>query len=244
MRATGLLVVVCCCGLCGCGVAGRSEARPSEGLAEAKKPSFEKQLSASYHQTELKISNSADVLATIHRLEYEMLSHSKSVVASLGQNQKDYKTWFNMVAFDENTLTAKRKYFFVVDESPKTWLGKPRRGLMFDSEMVLEREVLDKPCAGESDRQVVILRQVSKNVRNDIGQLAQDNEMLGICGMLINQVLETVLQKLQASPVPATKLSDAGGFNFDHMTLGNGRIQMVVTDDIVKVKIRLGGPYN
>jgi len=233
MRVTKLLVVICCCGLCGCGVARRFG---------PKKPSYGEQLSASYHQTKLKMSSSADVLATIRRPEFEMLSHSKSVVASLGQKQEDYKTWFNMVAFDENKLTAKRKYFFVLDESPETWLGKPRRGLVFDSEMVLEAGVLGGPYGSESARQIAILRQVSKNIRKDIGELAEDNKKLGICGMLINQVFETALRKLGELAEPISKLSGTGGFEFEHMTLGKGRIYMAAAERVVRVRIRLGGP--
>jgi hypothetical protein len=176
----------------------------------------------------------------IHRPEYELLSQSKSVVASLGRKKKGRKIWFNMVAFDENKPAAKRKYFFVVDEKAKGFLFWPRQSLIFDSEMVLETEVLDKPYANENARRIAILKQVLKNVHKDIDEVAQDNKMLGICGMLINQTLKTVLQKLDDSPALASKLSDADGLGFDHITLGKGSIGMGVTDDIVKVKVKVG----
>jgi hypothetical protein len=222
-----LLVVF---GLCGCSVVE---------YFEPLVPPYDKELSASYHQTKLKESSSADVLATIHRPEYELLSQSKSVVASLGQKKKGHKIWFNMVAFDENKPAARRKYFFVVDEKAKSFLILPRRRLIFDSEMVLETEVLDKPYANENARRIAILEQVLKNVRKDTDELAQDNKMLGICGMLINQTLNTVLQKLDESPVLASKLSGNNGLPFDHITLGKGSIGMGITDDIVKVKVKV-----
>ncbi|MHC4890892.1 MAG: hypothetical protein ACYTEO_15665, partial [Planctomycetota bacterium] len=56
----------------------------------------------------------------------------------------------------------------------------------------------------------------------------------------INQALETVLVKLDSSPVLATKLSEPGGVDFSHINLGRGKIQMLVEDDIVTVKMRLG----
>jgi len=223
-----LLVVF---GLCGCSVV---EYFKPEG------PPYDEELPAGYHQTKLKESSSADVLTTIHRPEYELLSQSKSVVASVGQKKKGHKIWFNMVAFDENKLAAKRKYFFVVDEKGKALLFGPKRSLLFDSEMVLETEVLDKPYANENARRIAILRQVLENVRGDISELAQDNKSLDICGMLINQTLETVLQKLDDSAVLASKLSDVDGFDFDHITLGKGSISMGITEDIVKVEVKVG----
>jgi hypothetical protein len=231
VKVAKLLIVICFCASCGCSVV---EYFKPEG------PPYDEELSASYHQTKLKESSSADVLAMIHRPEYELLSQSKSVVASLGRKKKGRKIWFNMVAFDENKPAAKRKYFFVVDEKAKGFLFWPRQSLIFDSEMVLETEVLDKPYANENARRIAILKQVLKNVHKDIDEVAQDNKMLGICGMLINQTLKTVLQKLDDSPALASKLSDADGLDFDHITLDKGSIGMGVTDDIVKVKVKVG----
>lgn len=199
------------------------------------------ELSVGYYQTKLKESSSADVVVAIQRPEDELLSQSRSVVASLGRKKKDRQIWFNMVAFDENQLTARRKYFlFVVDEKLKFLSINPTRGLVFNSEMVLEREVLGEPYADENARRIAILKWVLENVRKDIDEVGSDNKMLAISGMLINQTLETVLRKLDESPVLASKLSDASGVDFDHITLGNGSIRMDVTGDIVKVETELG----
>lgn len=230
MRVTKLLAVLCFCALCSCSVGEQFDlASPSN-----------KELSASYHQTKLKESSSADVLAVIAKPKYELLSQSKSVVASQGLKKKGHKLWFNMVAFDENLTTAKRKCFFVVDEKAESLLLWPKRKLVFDCEMVLEAKVLDEPYANENARRIAILRQVADHIRRDTGELAPDNKMIGICGMLINQTLGTVLQKLDESPSLASKLSDDKGFGFDHITLGKGNIVMNVTDDIVGVKVRSG----
>jgi hypothetical protein len=195
---------------------------------------------ATYSQIKLRESTSADVLAAISRPKSELLSQSKSVVASQGMKKEGHKLWLNMVAFDENELTAKRKGFFLVDEKAENLLMWPKRRLVFDTEMVLEAKVLNEPYANENARRIAILRQVAENIRRDIDEVAPDNKLLGICGMLINQTLRTVLQRLDESPVLASKLSDAEGFGFDHITIGKGTIVMSVTDDIVDVKVRSG----
>ncbi len=222
-----LLVIL---GLCGCSVL---EFFQPEG------PPYDEQLSERYHRTKLRESSSADVLAAIHRHEFELLSQSKSVVALSGQKKKGHKIWFNMVAFDENELTAKRKYLFIVDDRPNI-LEEPRKHLSFDCEMVLESEVLEEPYVNENARRIAILKQVLANVRKDIDEVGSDNKMLDIGGMLINQALETILVKLDSSPVLATRLSEPAGVDFSHINLGRGKIQMLVEDDIVTVKMRLG----
>jgi hypothetical protein len=217
-------------GLCGCEAA---EYFKREG------PPYDRELYESYNLTELKVSSSADVLATIHKPEYELLSQSKSVVASFGQKRKGHKTWFNMVAFDENKLTAKRKYIFIVDDIPNI-METPRKDLSFDCETELEPEVLDEPYANENARRIAILKQVRENVRKDQDEVGSDNKMLDICGMMVNQALEAALVTFDSSPVLASKLSEPAGADFNHINLGRGKIQMLVEDDIVKVKMRLG----
>ena len=89
-------------------------------LTPEGKPS-EKEAFQSYYQTELKTSTTADVLVMINLPKYETLSQSTSVIASAGEKKKGYKTWMKMVAFDENKLTAERKYLFMIDEKPKSF---------------------------------------------------------------------------------------------------------------------------
>jgi hypothetical protein len=231
VRIAKLLAVISCCVFCSCNAV--KYFRP-------EKPPYDQELSAGYRQTKLKESTSADVLAIIHRPQYELLSQSKSVVASQGQKKQGHQIWFNMVAFDEDKLAAMRKYFFTVDEKGKAFLVGPRRSLTFESEMVLQQDVLDKPYTDENSRQIAILEQVLNSTRKDIAEVAPDNKALNICGMLINQTLQTVLQKMDDSPVLASKLDDANGFDFDHITLGKGNIRMNAADDIVSAKVKLG----
>lgn len=230
MRVTKLLAVLCFCVLCGCSIGEQFDAASPA----------DKELSTAYRETKLKESSSADVLAVIAKPEQGLISQSKSVIASQGLNKKGYKLWFNMVAFDENALTAKRKSFFVVDEKAESVLIWPKRRLVFDAEMVLEPEVFKEPYANENARQIAILKLVSEDMRKDVAEVATDNKKIGICGLLINQTLGTVLLKLDESPVLASKLSDPNGFKFDHPTLGEGNITMNVTGDIADVNVRLG----
>jgi hypothetical protein len=223
------LIFVFLLGLCGCSVVKYFK---PEG------PPYDNELYESYNQTELKFSSSGEVLATIYDAN-ELLSQSKSVVASLGQKKKGYKRWFNMVAFDENKLTAKRKYFFVMDEKRKGLPFMPKRWFRFDSEMVMESQVLDEPYANQNARRIAILRRVPANFHKDMDEVGADNKRLNICRMLINQTLEGVLQKLDDSPVLASKLSTTEGVDFEHITLGKGSISMSVIEDIVNVKVRV-----
>jgi hypothetical protein len=229
VRVTRLIAVLCFCGLCGC-----SYVEPAGSLL----PPYENP--ATYNQIKLKESTSADVLTAITKPKDELLSQSKSVVASQGIKKSGHKLWLNMVAFDENESTAKRKYFFVVDEKAESLLLWAKRKLIFDSEMVLDAKVLNEPYANENARRIAILKRVKEDIRQDVAEVATDNKKIGICGMLINQTLGTVLQKLDESPVLASKLSNPEGFGFDHITIGKGTIVMSITDDIVDVKVKAG----
>lgn len=210
-----------------------------------EEPPYKEQLSESYYRTKLKQSSSADVLAAIGRApaagwgETQLLSQSKSVIASSGQ-RKGHKIWLNMVAFDENELTARRKYFFLVDERPKVLFVEPRENLIFDCEMVLESDVLNEPYANDNAKRIAVLRRVLVNVRRDVDEVAGDNKTVGICGMLINQALETVLVRLDSSPVSALKLGESEGLQFSHISFDKGKIRMALEDDIVTVRMRLG----
>ena len=210
-------------------------------FATPEMPPYNKEIARSYHQMELKRSSAADVLGMIYLPEHELLSQSKSVVASLGQKKrKGFKMWLKMAAFDENELVAKRKYLFIEDERPKFLLVEPWEGAEFDCEMVLETEVLDEPYANDSAKQIAILKAVKENVRKDVDEVGSDNKNIAICGMIINQGLEAALVKLDQSPVLAMKLGEPSGLKYGHMSYKTGKIRMVLTDDVVEVQMMLG----
>jgi hypothetical protein len=209
-----------------------------------------------YHQITLKKSLTLDALPAIRRsqskassllAEIETVSHSDRVVASFGQSRDGYSTWFNMVTFHEYQLNVIRKYFFAGADGAGNLLRRSKRGLLFDCEMLLDKEVLDESYASENTRRIAILRYVLDSVRKDVKELANDvdlsgqyNEKLDVCGMLINQALELILVKLDSSPVLAVKLSSADGLDCDHINFGKGRVRMIVKDDMVVFTMRFG----
>jgi len=238
-------------GFCGC-----STIASPYFVSKQKEPTYDPNLSNTYNKIILTQSGALNVIPVIHKFESELLSQSRSVVASSGQGKEGYKTWFNMVAFDEQKLTAKRKYFFLVDEKVrrvpgKRFFGEPKQGLMFDSQMVLETEPPNKVYESDNSRQIAILKQVLKNLRRDIdelgegiNELASDNKNLVISGLLVNQVFGTVFYTLDNSPAQATMLSEGNGVEFSHSSFGSGKIQVLAEKDTVAVKIRLGAFIN
>lgn len=241
MRAAKLSALVFYSGVCACiaSLCGCVLVDIGEFLTPGGKPS-DKQIVSNYEQTELKVSRAADVLTQVHMPEYELLSKSKSIIACQGKKRRKWEIWFNAVAFDENELTAKRKYLFIVNERPKKLFTEPWQGVRFDCETVLEGDVLDEPYANENARRVAILKRVLDDFRKDMDEVSSDNKKLKICRMMVNQSLETVLLKLDSSPALASKLSEPEGVSFSHINLDRGRIQMTRVDDVVKIKMRLG----
>jgi hypothetical protein len=240
-------------GLCGCSGISRYI-----GL-EKEEPPYEQQLFAAYSRTTLNKSITLDVLPMFQAAKHDLLSQGDSVVAALGEGKNGYKTWFSMVAFDEYRMKARRKYFFVVDEeitrSPDD-SGRvrfsPGRGLAFDCEVMPEKKVLES-YEDQEGGQVTLLKEVLQDLHKDIEELGKNaqapgrnaqhglrHNKLDICGMLVNQAFQSALTAMEMSPVLATKLGERSGVEFEHINFDKGRIQMVVEDDIVRVKIRLG----
>ena len=231
-------ILIFLCWFCGCSMI------PTQCRMRSKTLLYDKELSAVYDQTKVKKSLTLDVLPRIEGLKDELLSQSESVVASLGQSKSGYKTWFTMVAFHEYELSVIRKYFFVVDERIEI---RSKQGLRFDCEVLPAKEELDNIHAAKGVKQIALLRGILDNLRKDAAELGggtdtagRDNQTLDISVMLIKQVFETILLKLDSFPVLAPKLSDPDGVEFNHLNFGRGKIQVTARDNIVVVKIRLG----
>lgn len=223
---------------------------------KARHRSRQARLSAPYEQIEVKQSIIQNTVPMIQRLNdqsqadlaaAEIISHSENVVISMGQSRDGYETWFNMVTFSENELNVVRKYFFVVDDKTKSIQFEPNQGLRFDCEIELEKEVFADPDISDNARKIEILRNVLNYLRKDMDELRDDpdspdqgNRMIDICRMVINQTFDVILRKLNRYPVLASRLSQAGGVEFDHINFDKGKIQLVVNKDIATVKIRLG----
>jgi hypothetical protein len=234
---------------------GCSWVSPKDGAKNKRLFDLE-ELSEPYNQIVLRTSLTIDALPKIQRFQsdrgpllggVEVLSEGQSTVATVGQNKDGRRTWFNMVVFHEFKLNVIRKYFFIVDERAKRLAVRPTRGMRLDCELVLDKELLEKSYTSENVKRIAILESVSKNLREDIAELGvntgspnQNNKMLSVCGMLINQTLDLVLLKLDSSPVLATKLGSAEGFDFDHINFGEGKVRMIVQDDTAAFTMRFG----
>jgi hypothetical protein len=157
-----------------------------------------------------------------------------------GQQKKGYKTWFNMVSFDENELIANRKYVFISDERPKQLFVEPWEGVYFDCQMVLPADVLNEPYANENARRIAILKQVIKDVRKDTLEIGADNKVVETSGMVIAQGLDTMRVMLDESPALAVRLSEPNGLEFVHTSYDKGLLRMSIADDVVTVDMRLG----
>jgi hypothetical protein len=243
-------LLILCWAVCGC------------SFLQPETVAYDKIL-AGYEQTKLKTSGSLDVLGAMRTPQDEaapgsgatrLISQSGTAVASLAQSKKGYKTCFAMVAFDEHTMTARRKYFYLVDErvsvpptQPMRLLSEPKRGLRFACQVVLPIGVVAKPYPSDKAKQAAILKQLGETFRQDIQELAggaakagQGNQLLTVSGMVMNQIFEAVLLELERSSAPAEQLADEGGIEFPHINFDKGRIRLTVQEDIATVNIGLG----
>jgi len=220
---------------------------------------------APYELTQLKKSNTLDVLTAIrapefhldpNRLASQLLTQSDTMVAVSGQSKDLYKTWFSVFVFDEHTMTAQHKYFLCVDEKstvkpgqPRRYIFPPKRVLSFDCQLVLPVEVLAKPYATDEARQIAILKQVAECLKTDVQHLSSDksestqgSKLLSELTMMINQTFDGILVQLRESPGLARQISDTNGIRFGHISLNKGRVRMNLTNDIAAVRIRIGVP--
>jgi hypothetical protein len=214
---TGVLFV------CGCGVP-----------LESYQPIFDR-----YYSTTLKLSTSADVLAMVQDPDTEMLSQSDSVVAAWGvKGKKDRTHWFNMVAFDQDQMNAVRKYGFILEEINENWNRPPKPALRLDAAYVMEADVLDAAYANGNEKLIEILKAAEESFEGDAKELTFDSKSFRNSTIMVQQAFKSVLYKLGHSPAYAAKLPLYEGLAFDHPTLGDSRIRMVIDGDIVKVKIK------
>jgi hypothetical protein len=230
-QALRFSVPVLCCLVAGCSVAT---------FLTPEGPPSNKEIFSLYRQTVLKQSTSAGVLSAFGTPKYALLSQSKSIVALAGDKKKGKKMWFNMVSFDENELIAKRKYVFISDERPKQLFASPWEGVDFGCQMVLSKEFLDEPYANENSRRIAILKQVEADTRKDTSEVGVDNAMLSLCGMMAGQGMGSLLTRLDSSPAFASRLSEPNGLEFEHTSFDKGRLRMVIDNDVVTVRMRLG----
>ena len=137
-------------------------------------------------------------------------------------------------------MTAQRKYFFVVDEKPKQLFATPWTYVRYNCEMIVDKALADEPYADNNARLIGLLRWGVVRTRRDIDEVASDNKVLAVNGMLINQALEGVITKLENSPAQAEKLVEEDGLLFNHISLDKGKIRLLEENNKVSIRMALG----
>jgi len=249
-----LLFAIC---LSGCGALGYL---PPERLPYAK-------LAFPYANTQLKTGATLDVLNLARAPEYQfergvadelLLTQSDTAVAFSGRSKDKRKSWLTMVVFDEYRLTAKRKYFFLVDERAETvptqpgrYLVPPRKGLVFDSQFVVDPEILTTPYATQEAQRVAMVRWLADQFQKDMTALvgssdapARGSALLSISGMMMRQAFTGLLVELDKSPGLAQTLADAQGMEFPHISMNKGRARLLVQDDLAAMTLRVNFPLD
>jgi hypothetical protein len=224
-------------------------------------------LALPYERTQLKSSTSLEVLNVAHDPAYQflpgeaepvLLTQSETVIAYSGRSAKGRKTWLDMVVLDEFRMTASRKYFFCIDEQTTNdpsrpghrWLV-PRKGLLFDSEFVVDPEVLTTPYATEEAQKIALVKWLAERFQGDVTALigrrkapAQGNEQIAVSGMMVNQLFQSILTELAQSPGVAKNLGTDQGIQFPHPSLGEGRLRLLVSNDTAGATIRVNLPLS
>jgi hypothetical protein len=194
----------------------------------------------SYNQTKLGQSSSGDVLNYIDMSLTTLISKSDTVIASWGQEKDGYQQWLNLVAFDEQTADATRKYFFFVDEKARRIPFVFQWAADFDAELILDKTVLEKPYADEKVRDIAILAEIGKRFDDDISKTESDNKNLSMCKMIMKESFEQALMQLNDSPAWTAKLDTPDGWTFDSRNFSTGNIKMHEEGDRVTIRMQLG----
>jgi hypothetical protein len=222
-------------------------------------------LALPYDRTQLTHTTALEVLNVAHDPAYQfspqdaepvLLTQSETIVAYSGRSADGLKTWLDLIAFDESRMTAVRKYFFCLDEQatvvpdrPGHYLIPPRRGLLFDSEFLIDPEVLTTPYATEEAQRIAILKWLAERFQNDVTTLVgsrrnptQGNQQIIVSGMAVHEVFQGILTELAQSPGLAKNLATDQGVPFPHASLDTGRLRLLVQNDTGAVTIRVNLP--
>jgi hypothetical protein len=223
-------LLLACVGLCGCTFYGR--AQPESGPLDVD-------ILSRYNRVTIGASTSADVLILLERPEDELLSQGKTVIASAGQKKDGHKLWFNLVAFDEDELTARHKCVLIADEAASGFLNMPNRRLDLRCQTILGEDIMGEPYASENARRMAVLRAIQTALRDDMLEVQGDNAVLEAGGMLAHQAIGELLVDLDKSPAVAADLSGADGMTFDHSVFGTGKAMLMIIGNRANLQIRI-----
>ena len=218
-----------------------------------------------YRHIQLKAATTLDVLGAFDLADYRLdpdalakhlVSQSDRTIAVAAQSDDARRTWVTLVAFDEHRMTARRKYFFCIDEratAAPTERGQklvpPRNGLVFDAELVLAPEIQTTPYATAEARQLATVRWLIEQFAADArrlsgppGQSAQANELVSLAAMMMNQTFEGLMIELAKSHGLARRFSDPKGVAFPHISMNEGRLSLTTAAGITTATLRVNLP--
>jgi len=204
------------------------------------RPYSDEGLYSRYHATTLGLTTSADVLEYIQNKDAELLSQSESVVVAFGSKAKDRTHWFNMVAFDQDSAAAVRKYGFICEETYRAFNQTPRPAVRLDAELILDEQTLNEPYPNANAKQIALLKKSLALFTKDALEVTHDSVTLRNSTIMAQQLLKSALAKLNQSPAEAAWLSRVEGMKFDHISMGQSAIRMLLDGQTVKIKIKSG----
>ena len=211
-----------------------------------------------YYTIELEKDDSTTVMKKLEcrcLCEEEYLSQSESAIAKWAQRgtynsfwvqRGDYAVvWFNLVGFEEESLTAKRKYALLFDEDSPGWLTlikAPSKTMRLDIDMIMDDGTLEEPYATAADKWIAIIEKSRKNYLNDACDIRTDSHAVDSVSMLINQTFFQILEQVRRTPALTQRLDQCRGMEFDHTVLDEGNIVISIDEDrkLVKVKLKIG----
>jgi hypothetical protein len=240
--------------LAGCG--GREYLSPKLAYAQLAIPYSATQIGRSTSLEVLNVARDGAYQFDPKQVEQALLTQGDTVIAYSGRSADTLKTWLNLTAFDEYRMTARRKYFFCIDEQverapddSKKRFFPPRKGILFEAQFLIDPEVLTTPYATEEAQRIAILQWLAGRLERDIIALvgdarhpAQGSDAVTLSGMMAGQVFQGVLAQLDKSPGLARNLAEERGVAFPHMSLGEGRIRLATQNDLGAVLIRVNLP--
>jgi hypothetical protein len=106
--------------------------------------------------------------------------------------------------------------------------------------MILDEKTLAEPYTTENEKRIAIVKKMLEITRDDFMQVRQDSKVVDTGAMMVNQTLERILYVLGQSPQLATRLVEEGGMDFDHLTLDDGRVRLILCKNVAILKLRIG----
>jgi hypothetical protein len=136
-----------------------------------------------------------------------------------------------------------------VPEKPKKLLIPPRQGILFYAAFVIDPEILTTPYATAEAQKIALVRWLADKFQSDVAALTgpargptQGNKYIEVSAMMVRETFQGILIALDRSPDFVKNLDRPEGVPFPHLSLGTGRIRLLVQNDLATMKIRVNLP--